>query len=52
MVGEKIRDTRMSETLREECNQMLLLPQGPLGIRPPPSHELTFLDKGLVTPLP
>ena len=53
MVGEKIRDTPRSEYLEEDWNQLPPLPKGPLGIPPPPpSQDLTFLDKGSVIPLP
>ena len=37
IVGEKIKHTPMSEPLGEDWNQLSPLPQGPLGIPPPPS---------------
>lgn len=37
MVGENIRDNLISEPLGDIWNQFPPLPQGPLGILPPPS---------------
>ena len=52
LVGEKTRDTLMSESLGEDWNQLPPLPQGPLGIPPSPSQDMAFLDKGSVAPPP
>ena len=52
MVGEKIRDTPTSEPLGHDQSQISPLSQGPLSIPPPPSQDLTFLEKGSTTPLP
>lgn len=51
-VGEKIRNNPMSDPLGEDWNQLPPLPQGPLGIPPPPSQDMAFLDKGSVTLFP
>ena len=51
LVGDKIRDTPMNQNFREYWSQLAPFPQEPLGVPPSPSQDLSFLGKGLATPL-
>jgi hypothetical protein len=51
LVCEKIRDTPKNQPSHEDWSQFFPQPQGPLSSPPSPSQDLSYLDKGLVTPL-